>query len=168
MVREKEAKIATLAVSAVILIIYAFDVDVAKYGIFAGAGVGQRVVYHFFHSSFLHAVLNAWCLLSVVFVFDVSLSLFITAFFTASLFPVDTLYHLMPLSSLEVPTVGLSGVCYALMGMMAFRVQRKLYYQAWLAFYIGLGFLFPNVNGWIHLYCYVAGLLIGLLNKPIR
>lgn len=168
MVREKEAKIATLAVSAVIIIIYLFCSDVARFGICAGAGLGQRVVYHFFHSSIVHALLNAWCLLSVVFVFDVSLSLFITAFLAASLFPVDTLYHLMPLSSLEMPTVGLSGVCYALMGMMAFRVQRKLYYQAWLAFYIALGFIFPNTNGWIHLYCYTVGMLIGFLNKRIK
>ena len=168
MVREKEAKIASLAVSAIIIIIYLTCSDVARFGICAGAGVGQRVVYHFFHSSIFHALLNAWCLLSVVFVFDISLSLLFTAFIIASTYPADSLFHLLHLSSLNVPTVGLSGVCYALMGMMVYRVQRKMYYNGWLAFYIALGFLFPNTNGWIHLYCYAVGILMGYVNKYVK
>lgn len=168
MVREKEAKIASLAVSAVVIIIYILCTNVGDYGICAGAYFEQRVGYHFFHSSFLHMSLNLWCLLSIVFIYDTSLFLFITAFVVASLFPVDTLATILPYNTLSIPTVGLSGVCYALMGMIAYNVRRKLYYQAWLAFYIGIGFLFPNVNGWIHLYCYLAGLAVGYLNKPLK
>ena len=36
-----------------------------------------------------------------------------------------------------------------------------------MALYISVGFLFPLVNGWLHLYSYVAGLFVGVLNMPM-
>lgn len=169
MVREKNAKIASLACSAGVIILYFCGLSVAQYGIGVGASFMQRLSFHFFHASALHVFMNVWVFLSVVFIFDLSLWSIITAFIIGSLFPCDTLYAIFPsMESLLLPTVGLSGVCYALMGRVAFMVQRKWYYQAWLCFYIGLGFLFPNMNAWIHLYCYIAGMGIGLLNKPLK
>ena len=168
MVREKNAKIASLALSAVIIIISIIHIDVNSVGIYAGAPWYKHLSYHFFHASALHALMNAWCLLCVVFRYDVSLWAIISAFVIASLYPADTLYSIFTLDSLTIPTIGLSGVCYALMGYIAFKVARKAYYHLWLAFYIVIGFLFPNVNGWVHLYCYVVGLLVGYLNKPIK
>lgn len=168
MVREKNAKIATLALSAVVFIIYLLDVDASNVGLYAGAPWHHRLLYHFAHASFLHALMNIWCLLCVVFKFDVSLWTLLTAFAVATLFPIDTLHSIFPNNCFSIPTIGLSGVCYALMGYIAFMVQRKVYYHSWLAFYIAIGFIIPNVNGWIHLYCYIVGLAVGYLNKPIK
>ena len=67
----------------------------------------------------------------------------------------------------EVPTVGLSCVCYFLLGTLIFEVKRKLYFLFSTALYIAVGFLFPSVNALIHLYGYLAGLLVGLLNAPL-
>lgn len=168
MVREKNAKIASLALSAGVILIYIFGVAIEEHGISVGASFMQRISFHFFHASILHVLLNVWVFLSVMFLFDLSLLSLVTAYVIGSLFPCDTLYEWFSLDVLLLPTVGLSGVCYALLGRASFMVQRKWYYQAWMWFYLGIGFLFPNVNGWIHLYCYLAGMGVGLLKKPLK
>lgn len=169
MVREAKAKAASLMLAAGVILLYFLGLDAEKYGLCVGATLFQRLSFHFFHASFLHAALNAWVLLSVAFLFDISIYPIITAFVIASAFPINFLHDLMPCAeTLLLPTIGLSGVCYALMGRIAFMVAKKWEYQGWMAFYIGVGFLFPNMNGWIHLYCYLVGLVVGFLNKPLR
>lgn len=128
-------------------------------GVSRGCDFSQRLSYSFFHASFFHAALNAWCFISILFLYDVPWTRLLAAFFIAVAAPDFALS--------SVPTVGLSAVCFALLGTLAFQVKRKLYYNSWMAVYISLGFLFPLVNGWIHLYCYLAGLCVGLLIFPI-
>lgn len=169
MVREKNAKISSLALGTIVLAIYFLCEDVADFGLIPDASILQRCSFHFFHASIWHVLINVWVLLSIVFVFNISLITIITAFVIASLFPIDTLSSILYGSSaFSLPTIGLSGVCYALLGQVAFMVKRRWYYQMWMAIYIGAGFLFPNVNGWIHLYCYLLGMAVALLNKPIK
>lgn len=67
----------------------------------------------------------------------------------------------------DVPTIGLSGVCFALLGMLVFKVGRRRHYLLCLAPYLVLGFLIPSINGAVHLHAFVAGALVGLLNTPI-
>ena len=86
------------------------------------------------------------------------------AYLIAVTIPVDTLAPFLPFDN---PTVGLSGVVYVLFGSISFDVLRKRYYQCWMLFYITVGFLIPNTNAWLHLYCYLCGLIVALLNKPI-
>ena len=129
-------------------------------GVSHGCGIAQRLGYSLFHASIIHACINAWCLLSILFLYDVTWKRILLAFIIAIVVPDFVLS--------STPTVGLSAVCFALLGMIAFDVKRKLYYNGCMAAYIVLGFLFPFVNGWLHLYSYVAGLLVGLLNMPIQ
>lgn len=167
MARETAAKAAALAISALTIILcVGFDASADRVGLYPGALFVNRFTYHFFHVSFLHVLLNAWCLLSVVFLYDISWLTLLGAFLMAASFPVDSLSVILP-CAFSLPTIGLSGVCYALMGRIAFMTERKIYYQLWLWFYIALGFAFPNVNGWLHLYCYLVGLFIGFINKPL-
>lgn len=128
-------------------------------GVSSGCNILQRLGYSFFHTSLIHAAVNAWCLISILFLYDVAWWHIIVAYLIATFAP-DVV-----LSS--TPTVGLSAVCFALLGMIAYQVKRKLYYNCCMAIYIALGFLFPFVNGWLHLYCYVAGLFVGFINMPI-
>jgi membrane associated rhomboid family serine protease len=62
------------------------------------------------------------------------------------------------------PTVGLSAVCYALMGIIFPQVQRKLYYTSYILAFILLGLFLGGTNVYIHIYSYIAGLLVGLLS----
>lgn len=130
-------------------------------GIYAGCPLRCRLLYPFFHANLLHAALNAWALLSIVFIYDVSVWRMLLAYVVAVSAPVG-------LMGLSAPTVGLSGAVYFLFGSLSFEVGRKWYWQAWMLFYLGIGFLFPNTNAWLHLYCYITGLAIALLNKPIE
>ena len=87
------------------------------------------------------------------------------AYVIAVTVPVDTLGSFINIAS---PTVGLSAVVFVLFGSISFEVVRKWYYQGWMLLYLVVGFLFPNTNAWLHLYCYLAGLLVALLNKPVK
>ena len=139
--------------------------DWTRVGIFEGCSLGGRVLYPFFHAGLLHAALNAWCLLSIVFVHDISIWRTLLAYVVAVTMPVDTLGSFL---SLESPTVGLSGMVYFLFGSISLSVVRKGYFQSWMLFYLSIGFIMPNTNAWLHLYCYAAGLLVALLNNPIK
>lgn len=161
MVRREKAKISALVYVAVILLLCFVRVPPEEVGICRGCTVSARLLYPFFHAGFLHMAVNAWCLLSVVFIYDVPLRSIVGAYVIAVSFPAG-------LFACTVPTVGASGVVYALLGRLSFSVRRKLYWQAWWAFFIGIGFLFGGMNAWLHLYCYLLGVLVGFLNMPVR
>ena len=158
----KVEKITAIAValSAMCLSVCGID-DWQSVGIYAGCGLWNRLLYPFFHSSIVHAALNAWCLLSVVFIYDVSRLRLLFAYAIAATVPVGAF-------SMAMPTVGLSGVVFVLFGSLSFEVRRKAYYQMWMLFYLATGFMFPYTNARLHLYCYVIGVVAGMLNKPIK
>lgn len=134
-------------------------------GIYAHAPLAGRLLYPFFHSGVLHATLNAWCLLSLAFLYNVTWKRMLTAYLIAVTVPVNMLGSFLPFDN---PTVGLSGVVYVLFGSISFEVLRRVYFQCWMLFYIAIGFLMPNTNAWLHLYCYLCGFMAALLNKPIH
>lgn len=160
----KNEKIAAIIISVVIITLAFFNIeDWKQVGIYSGCDIYSRLVYPFFHVSILHALFNAWCLLSIVFIYDVSLLRMAAAYIIAVTIPTDIHWFLL---FFQYPTVGLSGILYILFGSISFDVARRAYYHAWMAFYISIGFCFPNTNGMIHLYCYLCGFIIAFLNKP--
>lgn len=159
--KKKAGKISALIV-AILVFILAIQCtqDWSAVGIYSGCGLSCRLLYPFYHANLLHAILNAWCLLSIVFIYDTSIWRLTLAYIIAVTIP--------SLFLSVIPTVGLSGVVFALFGSISFEVGRKLYYQLWMLAYLAIGFLFPNTNAWVHLYCYIVGLLVALLNKPVK
>ena len=161
MAKEKNGKISALIVAILVpcLVLHGSH-DWSAVGIYNGCRLSCRMLYPFYHAGLLHAALNVWCLLSVVFIYNVSLWRLILSYVIATTIP--SLF--LP----PTPTVGLSGVVYVLFGTISFEVGRKLYYQLWMLLYLAVGFLFPNTNAWVHLYCYAAGFAVALFNKPIK
>lgn len=160
MVRQKKAKNAALLTVAVVLLMsFIYVPDWSAVGVAEGCPWAARLVYPFFHASQVHAVVNAWCLLCIVFLYDISIWRLLIAYIVAVVVPGCLLS--------DVPTVGLSCVCFFLLGSLIFEVKRKLYFLSSMALYIAVGFFFPSVNALIHLYGYLAGLLVGLLNAPL-
>jgi membrane associated rhomboid family serine protease len=158
MVRRAKEKTAVLILTALLILFYLLA-DVGKtIGLHAGCSWGCRLAYPFLHASLLHVLGNCWCLLSLVFIYDVSWLSLLLAYVVAITYP-DAF-----LSSANI--VGLSGCVFFLFGRVALQVQRKLYYQCCMLSFIGIGFLFTNVAGWLHLYCYAVGLVVALLNTP--
>lgn len=159
--KKKAAKAMSLLVSILVFCLSLQDMtDWYAVGIYTGCGLGCRMLYPFYHANVLHAILNAWCLLSVIFIYDISLWRFFLSYIIAVTIPSFCLSG--------IPTVGLSGVVFALFGSISFEVQRKAYYQLWMLAYLVAGFLFPNTNALVHLYCYMAGGAVALLNKPVK
>ncbi len=159
--KTKATKAVSLLISIIVCCLALQDIrDWSAVGIFTGCGLVCRLSYPFYHVNVLHAALNAWCLLSVVFVYKVSLWRLAFAYIAAVSVPTSCLSG--------VPTVGLSGLVFVLFGSVSFEVERKVHYQLWMVVYLIIGFLFPGTNAWIHLYCYLAGCLAALLNKPVK
>lgn len=129
---------------------------------FAGLSVGSplfvRLAYPFFHAGMFHALLNAWCFLSIAFLLPTSIGKLLTAYIIAVSVP-DVLLPAMPL-------MGLSGVCYALLGLFSFSVRDKMkwQWQIWATILIGL--LFPNIAVGVHAYCFAVGTLVAFVNYP--
>lgn len=89
----------------------------------------------------------------------------VESFIIAASFPAGFLSFMYPNPML--PTIGASGMIYALLGRYAFSIEKIVKYNLWWAFFIGMGFLFPYANAPLHLYCYLCGFILALLNKPI-
>ena len=159
---EKKAAKTTSIIASILVFCLSLQniADWTTVGIYSGCGLGCRLSYPFFHVGILHALLNAWCTLSVVFIYDISLFRLCLAYVIAVFVPSYCLS--------DIPTVGLSGLVFVLFGSISFEVQRKAYYQLWMLAYLVAGFLFPNTNALVHLYCYMAGGAVALLNKPVK
>lgn len=156
MVREETTKTASLILSLAVLLLLPFE----GAGICRDASVLARLSYPFFHVGILHALLNIWCFLSIVFFFGVTpLQLFL-AYIISVLYPVNAL---SPYIDTSIPTIGFSGVCYALIGIVTPRMRNKALNIAYIAFLVVAGYLFGSANAWLHTYSYLAGLLVGLL-----
>ena len=125
---------------------------------FGRAGGGYcRLTYSFFHANALHLILNIWCFLSCVFLADVSFGKLLAAYIIACTAPVFS----------PVPTIGFSGVCFALLGFIQWQSRSKLSYNISVLSCIALPLLLlpHSVNSLLHAYCYAVAIIIGLLSQ---
>lgn len=152
-----------LLYSAIALCLCILHPDLSGIAMYPGAGIRNRMLYPFFHASLLHAIMNCWCLLSIVFIYKVSAWTLLEAYLIAVTYPSGLLSFLYPASQM---TVGLSGVCYYLLGSLSFSVKRRVYWQVCICITLLAGFLFPrSVDCWLHLYCYIWGVIAACVNK---
>jgi membrane associated rhomboid family serine protease len=161
MVRNEKAKTAALILSALIFLLLPFDAR----GIYNGASIIDRCLYPLFHVNIFHAFLNVWCLLSIVFYFRVSLGQILLSYAIAVMYPVDTISLL---TSITAPTVGISGVCYALIGMTFYQFSDKIFFAFTTAALFLLGHLLGASNNVLHIYTLAGGLLTNSLWRYIK
>lgn len=145
------SKWTALAIGVAALALPPFDGS----GIYVGCSWLARLSYPLFHVGLLHAFCNAWCLISLVFYYDLPWWKTALAFVAAISIP--------PCLLSATPVVGMSGVCFALMGLTVPTVYHKAMFLGWISVFLILGFLFPNVAAWVHVYCFTVGLLAGLI-----
>jgi membrane associated rhomboid family serine protease len=160
MAQETYPKVAALALSLIVLIAALLPLPVATWGLTVTGGISSRLCYPLLHATLLHALLNVWCLLSVVFVYRVRLSTLCWAYVAAVCIPTVCLS--------ASPTVGLSCAIFFLFGAVTWRTERRLYFTSWIIFYVVAGCLLPGTNGLAHVWGYATGLIYGLLNTPIQ
>lgn len=159
MVSGKETKVASLVLTVIIAVLLLIPIDVKAAGMSQGCSLWQRMCYPFLHASILHAAVNCWCLLSIVFNRTIMMWQMIAAYAVAVSYPSVWMG--------QTVTVGLSGMLFALLGIISV-MSRKCYLNvAVIGSVILFGYLFPNINASLHLYCYIAGLAVGAINKPV-
>ena len=117
----------------------------------------RRSLYPFFHASFLHWLLNMVAFLEIVFYTKIRLHYILFSYFIAiSYFPDNPFDR-------GLPTIGFSGVVFAMLGSVCFHMKFRPMFVLGIVFPLLLGFLFPCVNAALHAYCYIAGWMVGLL-----
>lgn len=121
------------------------------------SGVSPHLVYMFFHANVFHLLGNMLCL------YLVTTNRFISVvehYTVAYLIAVASSW----LSCMSVPTIGLSGFVFAIIGMLTPFVYctRNIII---IALSLALGFVIPNSNGLIHLWSFTFGFLYGLVRK---
>lgn len=127
-------------------------------GAAAGASLAVRMAYPMCHANVFHAAANAWCLVALTHAYEPAWWELAVAYAVAVAVPSFVLS--------STPTMGLSGACFALMGMMLRHVARKRFYVSCAVALAAVGLLVPNVNAWIHLWCLAVGFFLALLNSP--
>lgn len=155
MLRRKKTKTAALLLSLIILMF--FNISPCDVGLFEGCDFHNRMTYHFFHANILHLVLNLWCFLSCVFLTDMPPSKILIAYIIAVTVPTTT----------STPTIGLSGVCFAMLGFIMWQARNKVSYNiSVLSCLILPIILLPrSVNNFLHAYCYIISVIIGFCAK---
>lgn len=113
--------------------------------------IWHRLVYQFFHANILHLMLNCWCFLQLVFGCRCGWRFIIPAYIISIFIPAPT------------PTIGLSAVCYAMMGMLVPLVARRVFFSSFLALSFAATFFLPSFNTWAHIYATIAGLIYSLI-----
>lgn len=160
MVRRKKEKIISLYVAPIILMLSIFPIfDWEVIGITTHTPWMNRLTYSFFHVSIWHCLINLWCYFQILYIYNPSWRIILLSYLVAVFVPDFAL--------VATPTVGLSAMCYSLLGCITFYVYRKVYFISWMSFYILIGFFLPNVNAMIHLYAYCVGSLYSLITAPI-
>lgn len=160
MVQKKKTKIFALILASVIALLSLPDIpaflnipSISTIGITANPHILSRILFHFFHASPVHAVINLWCILSAFFLCGLSIPRFFAAWIIAAAAPSCCLS--------DIPTLGLSAICFAAWGILTPSVPKKLDFILPAIIYIAIGFFFPQVNALIHLYSFTAGIIFG-------
>ena len=141
-----------------------------------------RLAYPFIHAHPLHAAVNGWVLLQLAFRTPLTLRRLLLAFVVAwscpafiAVWPTAGTDLFVGISAMVDPSamtaltaapstvVGLSGVLYALFGMWMPRVANRLRYNAIVALWLAAGLCATSVAVGLHLYCYLLGVLFGIL-----
>ena len=153
-----QTKTATLVLSLALLILAFFNAP-QQCVLQPGCGITGHLCYHFFHANFFHALCNVWCLLALAFYYDIEDWELLLAWLIACSVPSVA----MP----SQPTVGASGVCFALMGIVFYKVARKRYYLSWIIPIVAIGFFIPAMAATLHLYCFTLGITVSLVLQAV-
>lgn len=152
-----QTKTAALVLSLALLILSVFDAPAACI-LHPGCGITARLCYHFFHANVFHAICNIWCLLAIAFYYDIEDWELLLAFIIAAT---------VPSWCLTLKAIGFSGICFALMGIVFYKVARKRYYLSFIIPVVAAGFIIPGMAATIHLYCFTLGITVSLVLQAV-
>lgn len=122
-----------------------------KTGYTDSSGIESHLLYPLYHANIWHLACNIMCLWMI----KCPLNIIVT-------FVLAVLCSFIPCLVSE-PTMGLSGVLFAVVGISWGRLRAFKRMCRYNIPIIIITFFIPNVNALIHLYCLMAGYLFGTL-----
>lgn len=128
-----------------------------KYGFVSpGGSLWEHLLYPVCHANIFHLLCNLLCLWMLRCPLYLPLTI-----------PIALICSFLPCISTE-PTMGFSGVLFAIVGVSWGRSHKFLRMCKYNLPIILITLLIPNVNALIHLYCMMAGYLAGLVQPVDR
>ena len=115
-------------------------------GVYNGCQWYQHLTYQFFHASIFHLGANIYVMWFCTTRFALKQWQLLMCLIISMLTP--------PIYTM--PTIGASGIVYAMLGMINAIVLEKLRFASWIALYITISAFF-NCNWVIHLLCFILG-----------
>ena len=131
-----------------------------------GLGGLSHFTYLFLHANIIHLIINAFSLIATWIVMQ---CFFRKWYFFLVPFALAVATSFIPLCIFDKPTVGVSGVIYAMVGMILPYFQFKKSYLFYLTITISLlvSFFLQNSNFWLHLFCLSGGVVFTIIYKLI-
>lgn len=149
-----KVKIITIVILA---IIYFTLPESHHYGFVEGGHLWQHFTYPLFHASFLHLIINSYVfygLMRTPVIKPIYILLFAYIISVLASF----------LSCTTLPTVGFSGIIFALCGIGIAQYPTRINLLL-SVIAIGATFLMSGSNPYIHLYSWLGGFLVGFVIK---
>lgn len=115
-------------------------------GVYNGCQWYQHLTYQFFHASVFHFGANIYVMWVCADRFNLKQWQLLVCLVISMLTP--------PIHTM--PTIGASGIVYAMLGMINTMVLKKLRFASWIALYITISAFF-NCNWILHLFCFILG-----------
>lgn len=135
-----------ITVTLILIVSYLF---LPQYGFNGGEAGLDNILYPLSHANIWHLMANIVCLWMIPCELHLGTSFLIAVL--CSFLPCFT----------EEPTLGFSGVLFAIVGMSWGRV-RRFRDMVWRnKVFLVIPFLIPHINAFIHVYCMVVGYIVG-------
>lgn len=155
-VRQAKQIVVFIILSIILLTVFILSHNhQSDYGYYKGSSFVLHIIYPFFHANIIHLAGNIF-------------ALYFACKHIKQLFYA---YIISVLSSFiaysPLPTIGLSGVIYAFVGLLGFLPNKNISKGAKGLFlsYIVIGLIVPSLNGVLHLCCVVIGSILFSINK---
>lgn len=130
------------------------------------SGVIPHFTYIFLHTNIFHLLINSISLLTAWIMMQ---RFYKRWYFFAVSFLLAVATSFIPLCIFDKPTVGASGVVYAMIGMILPYYHFKKAHVFYLSIFISLvvSFFLKNSNFYLHLFCFIGGVLFTIIHKQL-
>lgn len=156
---ENLKKTSVLIIVLAVIVLHVISPDISRYGVGIGSPAWTRLTYSFFHASWLHLLINIYVLLTLGFALDLRMGELVISYVLACAVPSFCIGVL--------PTVGLSGMIYAMLGMRTMRNSNPGSVILNVVLITAASIFLSHIAWRLHAYCYCSGLLISVLSTPL-
>jgi len=129
--------------------------------------IWKHFTYIFQHAGIIHLLINS---LSFISAWIIMKRFYKKGYFYLVPFVLAFLTSFIPLCIFDKPTVGVSGVVYAMIGMILPYFNFKKAYLFYLSIAVSLivSFFIHSSNFYLHLFCFISGVLFTVCYKSIN